>query len=189
MYYNNYDFDENKKYLFYFRGNFGPPTKGHFSLVERYIHLPNVKYFIHQIGSENRHGVPYWLNRKIFKIYISELLPKEKITLKRMGASLDVLDYVEDIDVVIFLKGNEEMDREKEDFLYNRYSKLRKKLKQRRIRFDFLIIDRPEINTLSATKFVEALQEDRDCHSFVPQNLSSRAYRYIISRLKEEDLS
>ena len=121
MYYNNYEFDENKNYLIYFRGGFCPPTKGHVSLVEKYIDLPNVKYFLHQIGDEKRHGVPYWLNRKIWKIYIHELFPKDKITLKKMGSSLEVLDHIDNIDTVILIKGNEGMNEEEEYKLKTRY--------------------------------------------------------------------
>jgi len=33
FFYNEYEFDENKNYLIYFRGNFGPPSKGHFSFT------------------------------------------------------------------------------------------------------------------------------------------------------------
>jgi len=45
-----YIFDPNKRYLIYYRGNFSPPTKGHFSLVDKYINNYNVKYLVHQIA-------------------------------------------------------------------------------------------------------------------------------------------
>ena len=65
----DYDFDDNKNYLIYLRGAMSPPTKGHFSLIEKFSHIHNVKYFIHQIGE--RHGIDYRTNKKILKIYIN----------------------------------------------------------------------------------------------------------------------
>lgn len=182
MYYNEYYFNPEKKYLIYFRGCFAPPTRGHFSLVESFINLPNVKYFIHQIGDEKRHGVPYWLNRKIWKIYISELLPKDKIILKKMGSSLEVLEYTQDIDVVILIKGNEGINRKE---LKDRYAPLKRKLEKKDIRFDMLIIDRPLINSLSATKFTEAISKGRSCSPYVPRKLSKNACKYIEQNLKK----
>ena len=46
---NEYNFEPNLNYLIYYRGGFAPPSKGHFSLVEKYD-LENVHYFVHQIG-------------------------------------------------------------------------------------------------------------------------------------------
>jgi hypothetical protein len=191
FFYNDYDFDEDTNYLIYFRGNFGPPTKGHFSLVEKFIDLPNVKILISQIGSQ-RHGVPYWLNRKIWKIYIQELLPREKIYLKELNSSLDVLKYIQDVDKVIFLKGKESDDiQEKEIFLKDRYADLFHKLRKRKIKLDYLIIDRPLLNTLSTSKFIEAILKNKsydELKFFVPEELSFSALKYIIKKLRKENL-
>lgn len=194
FYYNDYNFQEDKNYLIFFRGNFGPVTKGHYSLVEKYVHLPNVKYYISQIGSEARHGVPYPLNRKIWKIYIHKLLPQNKIILKKANGIYDILDEIDNIDVVIYLRGNETeeedlKDKEKER-LY-KYRDLISTLKRKGIRLDFLIIDRPEKNTLSATKFVEALKNnvsDRRLRRFVPEKLPEYDFQYIIKKLKQQKL-
>lgn len=191
FFYNDYDFDENKNYLIYFRGNFGPPSKGHFSLIEKFSHLPNVKFLISQIGAD-RHGVPYWLNRKIWKIYIKELLPVEKIHLKKLNSSLDVLNYIDNIDTVIFLRGKESDNIEEiEDLLLERYNKLFYKLKKRRIKLDYLIIDRPLLNILSTTKFIESILKNKSYEKlkfFVPENLSEKSFKYIIKKLKKENL-
>jgi hypothetical protein len=190
FFYNDYDFDEDKNYLIYFRGNFGPPSKGHFSLVEKYCHFSNVKILISQIGGE-RHGVPYWLNRKIWKIYIKEMLPVKRIYLKKLYSSLDVLDYIENVDTVIFLKGNETEDKEeKERDLKERYSHLFHKLRRRNIKLDYLIIDRPLLNVLSTTKFIENILKRRyeNLRFFVPDNLSDESFKYIIKKLKRERL-
>lgn len=185
FYYNDFKFDEYKNYLIYYRGNFGMPTAGHFSLVKKYIDLPNVKYFIHQIGSEKRHGIPYFLNRRIWKIYISELLPKEKIILRKVESSLEILKYIRDIDEVILIKGNEEINEEKEKDLEERYSHLRKSLRRKKVKFHFLIIDRPLLNQLSATKFTEAIKNDLPTDYFMPKDLPEKAKEYIVRKLKE----
>jgi hypothetical protein len=190
FFYNDYDFQPDKKYLVFYRGCFSPTSSGHYSLVERYINLPNVKYLISQIGSEKRHGVPYYFNRKIWKIYINELFynEKDKIYLEKMESPLDVLKFLHGIDTVIFLRGNEEDDNEaKERERLKKYSELIKKLKRRHINLDFLIIDRPEIETLSSTKFIEALRKNKNYHKlkyFLPKDLSYDKAMYIINRLK-----
>ncbi len=190
FYYDDYKFEENKKYLIFFRGCFSPTTRGHFSLVEKYSHLPNVKYYISQIGSEARHGVPYYLNRKIWNIYINKLLPKDRIILKKAYGIYDVLDEIENIDVVIYLRGNEkdsgDLRYEEKERLY-KYRNIISKLKRKGIRTDFLIIDRPEAHVLSATKFIEALKNNSSYNKlrfYVPKNLPENDFRYIIKKQK-----
>jgi len=194
FFYNDYDFKEEINYLIYFRGNFGPPTKGHFSLIEKFSHLPNVKFLISQIGNK-RHGIPYHLNRKIWKIYINELLPIEKIYLEKLNSSLDVLKYIDNIDTVIFLKGNEtnspEEEEERERELKVRYKNLYHKLKRRKIKLDYLIIDRPLLNVLSTTKFIEGIMKKTSYENlrfFIPDNLNEKYFKYIIKILSQEKL-
>ena len=184
----DYSFDDNKNYLIYLRGGISPPTRGHFSLIEKFSHLYNVKYFIHQIGE--RHNISYDVNRKILKIYINELLDKKKITLWKMGSCLEVLEHVEDIDIVIYLKGDEGNGYSIEQFtdIKNRYKPLLKQLKKRNIPMHFLVISRPLINKLSATKFVEAVRENpndkKNLRYFVPKGLSDKSFNYIIKQIK-----
>ena len=189
MYINEYPFDPDLKYLIYFRGNFGPPTRGHFSLVEKFIELENVSYFIHQIGE--RHGVPYKVNRKVFKIYLEKY--SDKIILKKMASSLEVLKYIEDVDVVIYLKGAEDAEPlTKHDGknitkrMIKRYKPLIHKLKKRGIPLDFLYIDRPQKEKLSATKFTEAISENsNNLRYFVPKHLTDSEFKYVISKLRK----
>jgi hypothetical protein len=190
FYYDDYDFQKDKNYLIFYRGCFCPPSRGHFSLVERFSYLDNVKIYISQIGSEHRHGVPYELNRKIWKIYISKLLPKEKIILKKAYTTADVLTELKDIDVVIFLRGCEdENERKKERQRLKKYSPLLKELKRRRVKADFLFIDRPEKDILSATKMVEAIiNRDKNLRFYFPENLEEKDFRYILRKLKEQKL-
>ena len=192
FYYDNYEFDKDKNYLIFFRGCYSPVTSGHYSLVEKYIDLPNVKYYISQIGSESRHGIPYPLNRKIWKIYIKNLLPEDRVILKRAKGMMDVLDEIKGIDVVIFLRGNEtdvEDLRDKEEERLRKYKPVIQKLKRRGVKTDFLIIDRPEKHILSATKFVEAIKRGdsyRKLRFFVPKDLPEEEFRYIIRKLKSQ---
>lgn len=185
FYENDYAFDSEKRYLIYFRGCFEPPHKGHFSLIEKFINEPNVEYFLHQMPHGKRHGIPYWLKRKIWKIYISELLPKEKIKLKKMGHSLDILEYVDDIDVVILIRGNEGLNEFDKKNMRKRYRFLRRELRKMGKTLDFLLLDRPELNTLSATKFMENIKARKSCRAFVPDELSEKSYKYIISQIRK----
>lgn len=168
FYYNQYKFRDDKKYLVYFRGNFSIPTCGHYSLLRQYIDLPQVKYFISQIGDERRHGVPYKISRKIWKLYIEELCTeeeKERIILQKLDSALDVLNHIEDIDRVIFLRGKEFSDEEKyekEGQYLSNFSHLIKHLKYRNIGLDFLFIDRNEKDVLSTSKLIERLKYCRD---------------------------
>lgn len=187
LFLDEYEFREDLNYLIYYRGGFAPCTRGHFSLIQQFASHPNVKYFIHQIGE--RHGIPYKVNRKILKIYLNELFSdeiREKITVKRMGSSLEVLEHLENIDVVIYLKGNGEKDvQEDYSHLKSRFSPLICALKERGIPLHFLIIDRPLINKLSATKFVEAVSnKHHNLKYFMPEGLSHKSISYIISKLR-----
>ena len=190
FYYGNYNFEEGKKYLVLCRGCFCPPTAGHVSLVESYIHLPNVRYFISQIGSEKRHGVPHSFSRKMWKIYINELFAehKDKIILKKFKSTYDVLDYIEGTDHVIFLRGNEQDEKkEKEKERLRNYGTLIKRLERKGVAFDFLFLPRPLLNTLSTTKFVEGILSKKSTEElkfFLPANLSTKSCRYIIHKLR-----
>ena len=190
FYYDNYNFEEGKNYLVLCRGCFCPPTKGHLSLVEAFIDRPNVKYFISQIGSEKRHGVPYYFSRKMWEIYINELLPehKNKIILKKFKSTYDVLDYVDNVDVLIFLRGNEDDEKKsKEKERIRNYGTLIKRLKRKGVSFDFLFLPRPLLNTLSTTKFVEGIlakKSTEELKFFLPKNLSTKTARKIIRKLR-----
>ena len=156
FYYDEYKFEDDKKYLVLCRGNFSVVTLGHVSLVEAFINRPNVKYFISQIGSEKRHGVPYYFSRKMWKMYIDELFGehKDKIILKKFKSTYDVLEYVGNVDRVLFLRGTEQGDesKEKQKQRLRNYGTLIKKLKKKGVSFDFLFLARPLLNTLSTTK-------------------------------------
>ena len=190
FYYGNYNFEEGKKYLVLCRGNFSIPTRGHCALLEAYIDLPNVKYFISQIGSEKRHGVPHSFSRKMWKMYIDELFGKhkDKIILKKFKSTYDVLDYLGETDTVIFLRGDENDEKkEKEKERLRNYGTLIKRLKRKGVSFDFLFLPRPLLNTLSTTKFVEGIlakKTTEELKFFLPKNLSTKTARKIIRKLR-----
>ena len=190
FYYNDYKFEEGKKYLVLCRGNFSVVTAGHVSLLQAFIDRPNVEYFISQIGSERRHGVPHSFSRKMWKIYIDELFAehKDKIILKKFKSTYDVLDYVDNITTLIFLRGDEQDEKkEKEKERLRNYGTLIKRLKRKGVSFDFLFLPRPLLNTLSTTKFVEGIlakKSTEELKFFLPKNLSTKSARYIIHKLR-----
>lgn len=168
----DYVFDPKKRYLIYYVGNFSPVTKGHFSVLQKYIGNKNVKYFISQIGSEKRHGVPYKLSRKMWQYYIETLSKSEqsRIKVEKLHHTEDVERHLNSkIDVVIYIRGNEEkhlmVPRTKENdrdfkifekkFIQDRY-KLIEIANKNRIGVDFIIMSRK--GHVSATNFTLAVK-------------------------------
>ena len=105
----------------------------------------------------------------------------------------DVLNEIEGIDVVIFIRGKEEENiKEKEKERRERYKRVFNKLKRRGVKVDFLIIDRPEKEVLSATKFIESLKRGDSYENlkfFLPENLPDSECKYIIRNLKKQNLT
>lgn len=183
-----HEIDPNKKYLLYYRGMFGPPTRGHFSVVERFAKYPNVKVAIVQIGTHYRHGVSYWLNKKIWEFYINELLPADRVMLIR-AKHFDIHDHLDDIDTILYVRGWEDNLHDNE----KRYAK-----KHRRwvkdVDMEFLFMDR-DPNGVSASKFIQALISYRwrkisieKVFEFMPDNLDKGIKRYIVEELIKMNL-
>lgn len=213
FYYDDYIFEKEKNYLVYYRGNFGPPTRGHFSTIQKFIREKGVYYLVSQIGSERRHGVPYKTNRRIFKMYIDNLLDnaKDKIILKRMTDSMEVLEAIESfkkrgiiIHKVLFVRGLEwdtsdrRIKEEKEAYMEHLYRRLIRKLKEKEILLDFCFLTR-DIENMSATKFVETLlkvtnrknMSDRNFRNlckYLPKGLPEEVSRKAISLLLQYSL-
>lgn len=191
---NDYPIDPDLTYLIYYRGNFGPPTRGHLLMVEMFAQYANVKFFIHQIGM--RHGFPPELNRKIFQIYLEPYA--DRVVLEPVNHSLRVLDHIHKVDRVILILGSESAkpltDRIAQKMyrdLRERYRPLGRELGKRDIRFDFLFVDRPLADRISATQFAKTIRKyayDKHkvldkCRHFVPDSVNETDYRYIIKRL------
>lgn len=178
-----YEIDPSKKYLVYYRGCFCPPTKGHFSLVKKWIQFPNVTVFIAQIGYSKRHGVPYKYNKRIWKLFIekSDLTEEQqkRIVVKRLYGASDMEPFLDRADIVLYIKGNEkeklmqiqqqqqkiskkQLDRERRDyeknFLKERVNMLAL-LRPLRKPIVFLFDDRTEKNNLSASKLIGQVME------------------------------
>ena len=102
-----YEFDYDKKYLIYFRGCFYPPTRGHFNTINDFTYLDNAKFFIHQGGNERRHGVPFYLSHKIWRIYVKELMDHHKTVVLKRGRDQvsDMINhpFTQEADVVVLL--------------------------------------------------------------------------------------
>jgi len=65
---------------------------------------------------------------------------------------------------------------------------LRRDLREKGIKFEFLFIDRPKMEVLSATKFTEAVKDRKPkgyLKQFVPENLPDDDFDYIIRNMKK----
>lgn len=102
--------NENLKYLFYYRGCFCPPHKGHYSAAAKYLGKNNIRMIIHQIGSE-RHGISKNTNRQIWKTYINNLLPRNNVDLIQYDDDNDDCirshRWFQECDVLVILRGDE----------------------------------------------------------------------------------
>lgn len=190
-----YEFDPAKRYLIYFRGCFAPPTGAHYNTISDFTHLPNTKFFIHQGGNERRHGVPFELSRKIWRIYIKELMPADRtVLLKRTSDQVfDMVEheYTQEADVIVFIAGNENYyppTAENHDRRY-KYREIFNALVSEGKEVILLYLDRPE-GGVSATKFVEALKNNNTkdygyFRLYLPEKLSDKGVRYIVKKLKQ----
>ena len=192
-----YKFDPNKQYLIYFRGCFCPGTVGHFNTIADFTYLDNANFFIHQGGSEKRHGVPYELSRKIWKIYIQELLPSHKLALvkwtKKRDKELVEHRFTQEADTVVFLVGNEGYipeDHEKYSKEVKYKSSIKALIKAGK-EVVFLFLNRPKLNTISATKLCQTIMNGGSIDQirfFLPKELSEKGVRYIFRKLKQCNL-
>ena len=195
-----YQFNPGKRYLIYYKGGFSPVTRGHFKTVKRFTDVgSNIYVMIHQIGSEKRHGIPEYLNKEIWKIYIDELLPKERIYLIKYTSIDDILDIpnFDQFDQVVYIRGNEDYNISRTE-RSNKYifKHVINKLNKRGIGMDFYYLNRSDIKVLSATKFVKKLIKTKRCKSpdckckykkckfFLPEELDKEIAMNIINKLQ-----
>ena len=200
-----YPFNPYKKYLIYFKGCFCPPHRGHFNMVKQFTDKgDNIHVMIHQMGSESRHGVPKRLNREIWRFYINELLPTDRVHLIQHYSTLDILDLdiLNQIDTVLYIRGNEgyEIDATKERDL-RIFRRIISNLKRMNIDMDFYYMDRQSVDTLCATQYVKTLIKTRgrckkqgcDCKYerqsyFMPEGLHRDTVLMIGRKLQKRDL-
>ena len=195
-----YPFDKNKKYLIYFKGGFCPAHRGHFGVVKMFTGLGNnISVMIHQIGSKRRHGVPYKLNKEIWRTYINELLPHNRVYLTRYDSFDDIYDLniINNIDRIIYIRGNEGHDiKETENNNKYRFKYDVKRLANMGIGIDFYYLNRPNADSLSATKFISKLISTKRCKRrncncrydklkfFFPENLTKGTILRLVYKLQ-----
>jgi len=198
---NKYNFRKDRNYLIYFKGCFCCPTRGHFNVVKELISQGrNIKVMIHQTGSEKRHGIPQHVNQKIWRIYINELLPRDRIFLVQHRCKHDLLDpkYLKGIDRIVYVRGDEGQDHfATEVSLRRQYRHIVNLLRDEGIGMDFYFMARPLVNTLSASKFISSLlrferggtlDQYNRLFYFLPEGLSEDSAEYIIFTLLQYDL-
>lgn len=188
----------NKQYLFYYRGCFCPPHSGHFSQAIKYLKYPNVRMIIHQIGGK-RHGIPSTLNRQIWKWYIEELLPINRVELIQYNNYSHKLPldhpWMKRITDLVLIRGDEFSDIEsyqkKEQY---RWKAAITKCKKYKINLTFLygIRDSEKLSATAFTKSLIAYQENllkvQDLYQYLPSNLNTKTKNKIIHLLAKHDL-
>ena len=200
-----YPFDPSKKYLIYFKGCFCPPHRGHFNTVKQLVDKgKNIHAMIHQMGAEARHGVPKRLNREIWRLYVNELLPTDRIHLVQYSSTLDIFDQkiLRDIDTVVYIRGNEGYEVNATEMRDRKiFRRIISNLERINVNMDFYYMERPLVKTLSASKFVQTLintrgrckQQGCDCKYkrqsyFMPKGLSRDTVLRIGRKLQKQDL-
>lgn len=181
------------KYLFYFRGCFCPPHKGHFLTIQRYLKYPNVKVIIHQIGGE-RHGVSKNMNRRTWQYYIKELLPEDRVDLVQYNSSTKNLpkghSFFKDTDVLVMLRGDETSNvREQEKLELSTKQSLISKCLKYETQLIFLY-EKRDHDKLSASSFIKNLIQYRkgkyrliDLYQYLPEMLPVDIKNKIINKL------
>lgn len=202
-----FKYRQDKKYLVYFCGCFSPPHQGHFSVVDDAIsQAPGIKVFIHQIGDEARHGVPFQLSRRIFKTYIHRLLPQDRVDLKPQISLSQLYNhrFLDDVDTVVIVRGNEqavsatpEAIKRTEEKACAWFHNCIKIIQRRGKEVVFTYPERPLVGVLSATKFTEALIDCRHLDwgqkypilsQFMPSSLPKGVARRIVTSLERCNL-
>lgn len=145
-------------------------------MVKHFANFENVIILVSQFGKEGRHNVPFHVSRGIWKRYLKTLPVDQqtRVRLEKLRSTYDVDAHMKDIDVIVYIKGNEEakLQMPKTDANKHAFQKFEQKfLKERHRLFqvarkhksdvDFIMRKR---NTISATEFVRnvAMNESLD---------------------------
>ena len=185
--------NDDLKYLIYYKGCFCPPHIGHFETAARYLRYPNVRMIIHQIGNQ-RHNVPTNVNRSIWKKYIRELLPMERIHLAQYDDTTKDYPYnhswLEQTDVIVIIRGDEAEDpqiKERNDRSHWSFLIYHCHKKSIDVIFDYSLRDTQKI---SATTFINKLiryknrrLDVEDLYQYMPKRLSKTSKDQIIELL------
>lgn len=199
-----YPIDPSKRYLIYYVGCFCPPHIGHFEVVSEFVGNENVKILLSQYGNEGRHGVPFNVSKGMWKRYLKTLSPEEqkRVVLEKLRSTFDVVRHMKGVDVVVYIKGNEEphLQTEKNEQNKHVFAKFEKSFLKERHRLleiakkfnadvDFQF--RKRNDWLSATKFIAAVKERRDIEEmkkFFPSSLPEKDMKRILKKLRKQNL-
>lgn len=196
-----YKFKKGLKYLIYFRGGFCPPHRGHFETIEQFLKIgPNIRAIIDQVGNPKRHGVPYYLNRKIWKIYISELLDKSRVSLQSYSSMKEIIKhpFYNKSDIIIYIRGIESNNNSsiQNKIIKKTLNTLYKICYDNKLMF-YYYLERPRINILSASIFVNDIikykkmkfsEKYHKLKFYLPNNLSYKSGKFIIKNLEKYNL-
>ena len=186
-------FDKNVKYVVYFKGCFSPPHLGHLNAIYDIVNdNPNVNVVINQIDSKERHGIHYWINRKIWHIYIDSIFPKDRVSIRKYKRTKELFNhrFFINADRVMMIRGNEnyDIDQTEKRFLSS-YDCLINELSEKGVEIDYYFQERSK-DVLSATRFVEQLLNCKlnngntdNLKPFLPKDLSDNDYNKIINML------
>ena len=189
-----YRFKKNINYVIYFKGCFAPPHIGHFSAISDIVlNNPNVKVIINQVvKSERRHGVPYEINKKIWQLYIDNLLPKNRVDLHKYQKLDKYINhpFMKDADKVIYLRANENFDIDLVEKRFVKYhKKIIKKFNSKGIDVAYYAQER-NATVISATKFIEQLIKYKETgedyyklRQFIPEKLPLEIFHQIINMI------
>jgi len=148
IYFNNYQIDQKLKYLVYFTGNFSPPHKGHVYMIEKFIDYKNVSFLISMVEDTKRHNIDLDVTMKIWEIYQKEIFKEKKMVFIKEKDCENYLKNIKKIDYILYIRGNENINKQYITSIKNKYKNLEKHLRGRGILFDYLFIDRiPNISS------------------------------------------
>ena len=180
VHWNNYSFEENKKYLILYIGNFSPPHKGHVQNIEPYFNIKNVEILMYLFGNEERHNVPIQVSFDILKIYLQNV---SNISVKQYDPSYkDVYSYKK-IDKLLFIRGNENFNSTIKNSFLQEYGNLIKKIRNKGILCDLLLLNRSV--GISST---ELCKNSDNIEHFLPIYLNEKDIKDVKNLLKKINL-
>ena len=200
-----YPFDPEKRYLVFYGGNFSPVTQGHFSVVQKFVALPNVLVYISHIGSERRHGIPLDLSMDMWKAYLALLTPEQQarvILRQRQSGTGGIEAHLQGVNVVIYVRGNEtkslqaaktpanqHMFGRQEQRIIQKHASLRNMCTARQIQLDFIFNTRT--SGISATDFTMSVKQRKPFEhvkQYMPLALPEDVAKSLIDRMSQQRL-
>jgi hypothetical protein len=203
-----YPYDPKLKYCIYFKGCCCPPHKGHINSIKNAVKIfGDCKIIVNQTASSSRHGTPTEFNSELLQKYLKIVFPNNNV-LYLLRASSDKVfrnNFIRDIDVLVIIRGDEiennYLDKYELIDMYNKkkinsIKKHKKFLYKNKIKVDF-IMQKRNVNKLSATKFIESVnkykaklskgtnvkKELENVMNFIPDELSYDEKYEIVNKI------